>query len=73
MAARVRRAPAPPGGYLFLAVLFDVRLRCLFRMAVGMNGMAGRTVGVVRGGLVLPGLVMLGGFRMVAGRMREVF
>jgi hypothetical protein len=34
--------------------------------------MASRRVGVVRSGFVLPGLMMLGGFRMVAGRMGVV-
>jgi hypothetical protein len=55
-----------------LAVLFGVRLRRLLGVAAGMSGVAGGGVGVMRGGFVLPGLVMFRGFRMMAGRMGMV-
>jgi hypothetical protein len=58
---------------LFLAVFLRVGLDRLFGMAAGVNGMAGRGVGMVSGGFVVPGLMMLGGFAMVAGGMGEVF
>jgi hypothetical protein len=67
--ARARRAPA---SLALFGVLVGVRLRRLFRMAAGMNGVAGRGVGVMRGDLVLPGFVMLRGFRVVPGRVGVV-
>jgi hypothetical protein len=71
-AERAAETPRSGAAALFLAVLVDVRLRCLFRMASGMNGVAGRRVGVVGRLFVMPGIVMLGGFRMVTGGLREV-
>jgi hypothetical protein len=48
-------------------------LQRLFGMTARMNGVAGRGVGMVRGGFVLPGLVAPGGFHMVPGCMGQVF
>jgi hypothetical protein len=51
---------------LFLAVLFDVRLRCLFGMSSGVSDMTPRRMSMVCRFLVTSGLVMLGRFRVVA-------
>jgi hypothetical protein len=53
-------------------VFLDVGLQCLFRMAASVNGVTGRGVGMVSGGFMLPGLVMLGSFDVVAGGMGKV-
>jgi hypothetical protein len=57
---------------LFLSVLLDVGLHCFLGMAAGMNGVAGRGMGMVRRRFVFPGLMVLGGFNMVAGRMSQM-
>jgi hypothetical protein len=59
---------ATPGSNLglFLAVLFDVRLRCLFGMSSGVSDMTPRRMSMVCRFLVTSGLVMLGRFRVVA-------
>jgi hypothetical protein len=64
--------PAALAGQLFLAVLLDVGLQRLFGMTAGMDGVAGGGLGMVRGLFVVAGLVMFGGFAVVAGRMGQV-
>jgi hypothetical protein len=54
-------------------MFLDMGLDRLFSMATSVNGMAGRGVGMVRGGFMVTRLVMLGGFPMVAGGMAEMF
>src|SRR5262245_78874 len=58
---------------LFLAVLLDVDLHRLFSVASGMNCMAVRRVSVVCRLFVMASVMMLGGFAVMTGRMREVF
>jgi len=58
---------------LFLAVLFDVNLHCLFSVPSGVNHVASSCVSMVRCLLMKSGLMMLGRFPMVAGGMRKMF
>ena len=76
--ARLRQGAAsgssPPEAASFLrmqlfAVLFGVQFRRLLVMLGGMQGMAMRNLGVMRGRFVISRLVMFGGFAMMLGRM----
>jgi hypothetical protein len=58
---------------LFLAVLLDVSLHCLLGVPSGVNHVAPRRVCMVCCFLVMPGIVMLGGFSVVPCGMREMF
>ena len=58
---------------LFFAVLLDVCLHCLFSVPSGVNHMAPRCMSMVCGLLVIPGLVMLGRFSVVASGMCQMF
>jgi hypothetical protein len=58
---------------LFLAVLLDVGLHCLFRVPSAMYHMAPRCVSMVRSQGVFSGIVMLGSFAVVPCGMREMF
>jgi hypothetical protein len=58
---------------LFLAMLLNMGLHCLFSMASSLNRMTVRSVSVVCRSFVVSSLVMLGGLHMVMRRMREVF
>jgi hypothetical protein len=57
---------------LLLAVLLDMDLHRLFGVASRMNCMAVRGVGMVSRRFVVSSLVMLGGFPVMTGSMREV-
>ncbi|HXX03694.1 MAG TPA: hypothetical protein VEJ37_05115 [Xanthobacteraceae bacterium] len=50
-------------------MLFGVQFRRLLVMLGGMQGMAMRNLGVMRGRFVISRLVMFGGFAMMLGRM----
>jgi hypothetical protein len=52
-----------------LAVLLGMHFRGFVVMLGGMQVVAMRNVGMVRGLFVISGLVVLGGFAMVLGRM----
>jgi hypothetical protein len=52
-----------------LAVLLGMHFRGFVVMLGGMQAVAMRHVGMVRGLFVISGLVVLGGFAMVLGRM----
>ena len=58
---------------LFLAVLLDVCLHCLFSVPSGVNHMAPRCVSMVCSHCVFSGIVMLGGFVVVPCGTREMF
>ena len=58
---------------LFLAVLLDVSLHCLFSVPSGVNHVAPRRVCMVCCLLVVSGIVMLGGFLVVPCGVREMF
>jgi len=58
---------------LFLAVLLDVGLHCLFSVPSGMNHVAPRCVSMVSSHCVFSGIVMLGGFVVVPCGTREMF
>jgi hypothetical protein len=58
---------------LFLAVLLDVSLHCLFSVPSGVNHVAPRRVCVVCCLLMVSSIVMLGGFSVVPCGMREMF
>lgn len=58
---------------LFFTMLLDVGFQCFFCMGARMDGVAGCGVGMVSRRFVAPGLVMLGGFDMVAGGVSQVF
>jgi hypothetical protein len=55
-----------------LPVFLGVLLRCVLMMVGGMQGMPVSHLGVMRRFFVISGLVMLGGFVMVLGRMLMV-
>jgi hypothetical protein len=55
--------------YKLLAVLVGVHFRRFLLMLGGMQVMAMRHLGMMRGFFVISGLVVLGGFAMVLGRM----
>jgi hypothetical protein len=54
-------------------VLFGVRLRCLFGMSSGMNDMSPRRMSMVSRLLVISGLMMFGGFCVVACGVGKIF
>jgi|HubBroStandDraft_4_1064222.scaffolds.fasta_scaffold483856_1 hypothetical protein len=58
---------------LFFAVLFGVSLHGLFSVPSGVNHVAPRCMSMVCGLLVIPGLVMLGRFPVVASGMCQMF
>ena len=58
---------------LFLAMLICVSHHSLFGMLRGVNYVAPRSVSVVRCLFVLSGVMMFGGFPVVAGGVRQVF
>jgi hypothetical protein len=58
---------------LFLAVLLSVSHHSLFGMLCSVNYMAPCGVSMVRGLFVMSGVVMFGGFPVVAGGMRQMF
>jgi hypothetical protein len=60
-------------GYLFLAVLLGVSHHSLFGMLRSVNNVASRGVGMVCRLFVLSGVMMFGGFPVMAGSMRQVF
>jgi hypothetical protein len=68
--------PSLPASYrqeLFLAVLVCVSHHRLFGMLCSMNYVAPRGVSMMCRLFVIPGVMMFGGFPMVAGGMRQVF
>jgi hypothetical protein len=56
-----------------MTVFLDVSLHCVFGVASRMNHMPHRGVSMVCRCLVVPSLMMLGGFRVMMRRVREVF
>jgi len=58
---------------LFLAVLFDVNLHCLFSVPSGVNHVASSCVSMVRCLLMVSSIVMLVGLSVVPCGMREMF
>ena len=58
---------------LFLAVLLGVSHHSLFSMFCSVDYVAPRSVSMVRGLIVMSGVVMFGGFPVVAGGMRQMF
>jgi hypothetical protein len=58
---------------LFLAMLLDVSLGCLFDVVPRINMVSVRRVRMVSCLLVMPGLVMLSRFRVVSGGVAVMF
>jgi hypothetical protein len=58
---------------LFPAVFLGVSFPCFLRMLSGMNSMPRRRVRMMGSFFVLPDVVMLGRFTVMAGRIRMMF
>jgi hypothetical protein len=58
---------------LFFAVLFQMRFAGVIRMITGVRGMAPSRVGMMCGFLMMPAIVMFGGFTMMARSLSVVF
>ncbi len=72
-AAERRVCPASSRGRLLLAVMLQVALGRLLAVVAGMEVMAVREMGMMRGLLVRPGLVVLGRFLVVPRGVLMVF
>jgi hypothetical protein len=64
--------PKPVRG-LFLSVFLGVSFPRFLRMLSGMNGMPSRRVSMMGGFFMLPAVVMLGRFAVMAGGIRMMF
>lgn len=58
---------------LFFSMLLSVGLSCLFRVLPGVNSVSARSVSMMGCLLMLPTVMMLGRFTVMAGSMRVVF